>query len=459
MNRIKWLAVVAIVLSMALWLVPSFVRDPLTPFPGYASYDDAHLCTQWHGRLLTQDSQVKEIRLLTPMNVLLSYAGCSLAALRWLGIFSSLAAALGVWLLLQRTMLPLRTRILAMALFGVSSLTMYLAAVPSSTTFVVGLSILAAGLAVQDSPYPRLLAALVAVPVAMSGPVPALNLAIILAGLSLWQQRARAALAYALWTVATGALVWWQITLAASFGWTLPVFGVLAEFGARPGVGIMEWLIAMIGIGIVWQTSTKRNALMFIAATVYASISSAATALAAPLWSALGAIAIVSLYERHWRYSFLRTLSLFAVGCGLLLSVLAVTSAIITAPPSPQIVEGIRSLAPDRTVLTYPAVADWVKWWSGAAVLYDDHPLTQKESVEHEVVLAQLWEERDLKNATRTMDSLGVDAVVVTQEMRKGLVWSADEEGLLFLLERSEMFKKVFSNDEIQVYYRIGSVQ
>jgi len=48
--------------------------------------------------------------------------------------------------------------------------------------------------------------------------------------------------------------------------------------------------------------------------------------------------------------------------------------------------------------------------------------------------------------------SYNIRYIWITPEMRSGLVWNKDDEGLLFLLKNSETFKKVYSTYGYEIW-------
>ena len=453
MNKFTRFLLVVIVASMALWSVPALVRDSSALLPWTASYDDLHLSRAWHGTLVVQDAQSGQPRLLGLLHGVVGTLGGTVLVLRIVGLLGGIAACVGLWLVLRKSTLPLRTCLLAVVLFGASGAAITLFGVPSSSGFAVGVAMLALGLVVQESFVSSIAGVVLGSAVAIGGPVPALHMALMGTAALVLQRRYRWALAFLLVPFGAGLLVWWPLVtrVLPDAWWSLPVFGALAEFGARPGIGVMEWLLGVIGAGVLWTRSHKRLALIVAALVVYTSTSVHALAFGAPLWSVLAAIAIMHLYEREWRYPELKTLAMFAVGCGVLLSLLTVITTSIAAPPRAALVEGLGMLTPDDVVLTQPSIADWVVAWSSARVVYDDHGSSQERRARDQT-LASLWYGRDVRNATIVLDALGVDTILVTRAMRQGGVWTRDEEGFLFLLENSEMFKKRFSNGEVEVW-------
>ena len=42
------------------------------------------------------------------------------------------------------------------------------------------------------------------------------------------------------------------------------------------------------------------------------------------------------------------------------------------------------------------------------------------------------------------IQELNIDYIIITDEMKYGLVWTEDEQGMLFLLRNNETFKKIY---------------
>lgn len=428
---------IAFVVGVLIWSIPGFLRAQEVPVAWSASYDDAVL-------VRSGNAQNPVYPLLTPFE--------TLSSMRFAAVIAGVAALSGLYLVLRRLNFDVGTIAVALGLFAVSTLSLFLFTVPTALTFAVASALLAAGCVLSDRRWERGIGLLLTGVAASMGVVPSLHVLVITVGLALWRRRYwQAALQGGV--VVAAAMTWWMAAAVPASFWTFPLAGVLTEFGSRPGVGVMEWIIAAIGAGWLWRCRSKPAAVCWSLVFVYASMSVPGAAFAVGLWPALGAIALVGLFNKEWRFDMLKSLSIIAVCCGLLFSLLSMTMAIRHAPPTPTLMAGIATLHGDDRVLTHPDVAAWVRFGSSASVVFGPH-LSAEEEAARDAFLASVWYNRDLANVTRALDAAGVTAVVVTRDMRAGQVWWREEEGLLFLLDNSEKFRKEFANSEMEIYRR-----
>lgn len=63
----------------------------------------------------------------------------------------------------------------------------------------------------------------------------------------------------------------------------------------------------------------------------------------------------------------------------------------------------------------------------------------------------KLYYSREIDETLNAAKELGIKYIIVTNEMKEGLVWKFDEEGLLFLLRNKEVFKVKKINDEVNL--------
>jgi hypothetical protein len=424
MNRY---ALLAIVIGLLLWLVPSMMRDPSIPFPGPAAYVEAYDATHWQGSLMSDG------HITSSMAAIVSYSRMPpLLALKVLALIAGVAGGLGLWLLLRRMQMPTLTALVALALYAVSSLSLSLFAVPSGLGFAVGCAMLAAGLLANRSLPIAVLGAPAAVLAALVSPVACLCTLVMCCGLLLWLRSWWRAVVMAAALVATALLAWHQLPLPV-FDWVTPVIGVLAELGKPPGLAAMEWLIAVIGMGVLWASAGIPLFLLI----AFASITTTGAAFALPLWVSLGAVAIIALYQRQWRVPLMRWDALLFVVLAILLATFIVASSLVNDEPIVPLVNGLTHVQATDQVLTHDTLIPYVRYFSNASVIAGNDTI---------------WYSRDITNTTIELSSLGIDTLVITKQMREGQVWHTEDEGLLFLLDNSQMFTKRYADDDLEIW-------
>lgn len=416
-----------LLVGLLIWLVPAFMRDSAVPFSGTESYEAANDAAHWQGGL------VVEGRVVSSMSAIAALSGLPvIIALRVLGLLAGIAGGVGLWLMLRRLQFPHVTALLALALFALSSLSLSLFAMPSSLGFAVGFAMLAAGLLLQPSLLLGALGMLAAIVAALASPVAFLHTAAMCCGILIWQRKGWRALVVASVLVVV-ALITWQQAPRLQFDWVVPVIGVLAELGKPPGLGTMEWVLAVIGVAGMWAGT----GVVILVALAYASCTTVGAAFALPLWVSLGAIEIIRLYQRQWRVPLMRWDVLLFVTLAILLATFIVGSIIVNNEPTPLFKEGMDHIAATDTVLVHAQIVPYVRYWSDARIVVGSDAV---------------WYGREIHNASAALNAQGVDLIIITRQMREGRVWNREEEGLLFLLENSEMFKRGFANDEIEIW-------
>jgi hypothetical protein len=249
------------------------------------------------------------------------------------------------------------------------------------------------------------------------------------------------------------------ITEQPVFARPVPVVQAVSDFGSSAGgLSSFAWLLAFIGLALLWHL--KRQ---YYAAMIFTTASLAA-ALVLPsglvvshvLVSFLSGIALAFFASRQWSFADIRMLTLLVLICGLLFSTLAHTVDLAKGPPHADVQRAAAALQdklPDTAIiLSHPHNGFWLAWWSGKEVYLDDW-LAQTPHVNDRWSVAEaIWYAQDITQARSLLYKNKIDALVITQEMREGLVWDRPEQGLLFLLRNNETFKNIYRSDSVDIW-------
>lgn len=231
---------------------------------------------------------------------------------------------------------------------------------------------------------------------------------------------------------------------------------LIADFGNPFGFSIFALLLAALGFVLVWAHKRQHPILYGIAllTLALAAFFPGAAAYAAVVVAGLAGIAFGTLARMRWRLGEIKTLTVFVLVCGLLFSTLAVTFDVARGMPSAEFVEAAGWLReqPPGTVLSHPANGHWVTFFARKPILLDDAQEAVPDAEARRADLALVFSTVEPEVARRVLTTYGVRYVLVTREMRQGLVWEHPEQGLLFLLENSETFKKRFHDDIVDIW-------
>lgn len=220
----------------------------------------------------------------------------------------------------------------------------------------------------------------------------------------------------------------------------------LVELGGLNAYGLFTLIASVVGLATLWENKARNYYItLAVLALIVLSFFFPTLMLFGSLAVAVAAgIGIARLRRQKWTYPLIRTLTLVLFLCGALFAAISAIFLIADSPPDAGLASGlseVRFAMPQGNILTHPSYAPWVEHWTGQPVpqLPDD-------------IYESLWTSRNLESTTRTLDQYAITSIIITPEMKQGLVWSGDEEGLLFLLSHSTKFKRVPSASTVEVW-------
>lgn len=216
-----------------------------------------------------------------------------------------------------------------------------------------------------------------------------------------------------------------------------------AELGGS-GFSFLFATLALFESAATWAEGKQRRvAALFLLLFLLSFISGdarLAVGLTAPL---LIARFVTRLLRRRWAVVQARDVTLLLLGCLLLFAALSTLAAIVLRDPGDPLAGALAVIDEPGRILAPPGFAAAVSSLSGHEAV---------GCPERCVELDRIYRERSLVPATDLLAEEGIVFIVVTEEMRRGLVWQRDEEGLLFLLAHSDRFSLVAEEDGVELW-------
>jgi hypothetical protein len=221
-----------------------------------------------------------------------------------------------------------------------------------------------------------------------------------------------------------------------------------SDLGGIFGVGTFTAILMLISAIILWP---KKEYLLFslttsflVAAVVYPSL----LPFVLPISSILAGYSLSHLFKRKWELKSLRTLTLFVIFLGLLFSAISYSTTHSKDTPSQELMNAISSVEPG-TILTAKEYANWASLKHQALL----HPLVPQQKIEEQQNDANaILFSNDLEKTKQLLKKHQVDYVLITPEMKKGLVWDEENFGLAFIVNNNETFKRIQTDNSIELY-------
>ena len=70
----------------------------------------------------------------------------------------------------------------------------------------------------------------------------------------------------------------------------------------------------------------------------------------------------------------------------------------------------------------------------------------------------EIFYSRNLKNTKSLLEKYNINYIWIDNEMKNGLVWEKEQQGLLFLFRNNETFKNIYNNQGIEIWEIIKEV-
>ncbi|MCX6711201.1 MAG: hypothetical protein NTZ02_03890, partial [Candidatus Woesearchaeota archaeon] len=232
---------------------------------------------------------------------------------------------------------------------------------------------------------------------------------------------------------------------AISFGKSLS--SIVLELGAISGIGIFELIIAGMGLIYVWGSKDRNYLPISMTALLLLLFAFGMNVLVYLAFACafLSSEAIYFLYERKWSVPILRNASLVLIFCGLLFSGLTFMGRAVKMEPDSGIVDAFSWLSNNYSggnVLSVPKNGFYIEYF-GMKAFSDDHFEYAPNLKQRLNASQQVFYSRDLDKTMAELAKNNITYIVITPEMKNGLVWRKEQEGLLFLLRNNETFKNV----------------
>jgi hypothetical protein len=266
--------------------------------------------------------------------------------------------------------------------------------------------------------------------------------------------------------VLSTSLIWMLVT-HASLRNSVPALALqpLSEYfsnlGGLYGFGAFSMLLALVGLLFVWQNE-RRSISIYVMAMCIALLTLPDIKLSIYLTffvALLGGIGFIRLYRMKWQLKEIKFLSLLLLACGLLFSGTLSIGSLASSGPNEQLVASLQWLhgMDTKVVFTHHTRAAWVQAIAGKKVLLDEHDRYDLQSRLTYNDSQTLFYSRNLQKTKSLFNSYNITHILIDSKMRHGLVWNKEEEGLLFLFRNNETFKKIYDEEEVEIWLILSS--
>lgn len=237
----------------------------------------------------------------------------------------------------------------------------------------------------------------------------------------------------------------------------------ISGLGAKIGFSIFSAILAVIGVFYSWKSKRKFYPLYIaLAFLVFSSVYVGAEAnlytnFLVVFFAALGLRKIKAV---QWSFMSVRDLSFIVIACGLLFTTISYIDRFPSSYPDTGMVNGLSWLKENSEenslILSHPSRGFWIESIAQRPALADSFV----ESIRNYRIKQQdtngIFYGVDLDDTMALLGKYGVKYILVDSEMRNGLVWSKEKEGLLYLFRNNKTFERVYTLNDTEIWRVYG---
>ncbi|MEA3430720.1 MAG: hypothetical protein U9R08_05585 [Nanoarchaeota archaeon] len=229
----------------------------------------------------------------------------------------------------------------------------------------------------------------------------------------------------------------------------------ITDLGGMIGFGVFNVLLAIIGFLLTWNFKRQHYTLYLIILILFLSVKFLGTMTNVYLnfiFAYLACLAFSKLLNRRWDSDIIKYLTIFVLISGLLFSGLSYLDRVANAGPNKELVDGLLWLRNNSNtediVLSHYSRGFWIEYYSDRTVVADSYTINI-DALNHSDVI--FWS-RNLETTKKYLTKYGIDYIFIDSDMKQGLVWSKEEQGLLFLFKNKETFEKVYDLGGVEIW-------
>ncbi|MBN1644727.1 hypothetical protein JW851_01635 [Candidatus Woesearchaeota archaeon] len=230
--------------------------------------------------------------------------------------------------------------------------------------------------------------------------------------------------------------------------------GFISDLGSIYGFSIVSLLLSVTGLFFIWRYKKKlyKIYLLMLVLLLFSFANKSLFIYSNIIVSILAGSAYYVLYVKKWSLKKLRNFVLLILFCCFLFSALSHAIVLSELPPNNDLVECLewsRENTPKSSrFFAHKGDGFFIEFWAERSVLLNDFFETDKNRHEYNI----LWNSFDLRETQLLLEKNRIDYILIHGDLFQGQIWNKKYQGLHFLLNNAETFKRRYHNNYCEIW-------
>jgi len=232
----------------------------------------------------------------------------------------------------------------------------------------------------------------------------------------------------------------------------------ISDIGALAGIGIFNILLAFIGFSLIWR---KKKEYIFIFLPLLVMLISLFYLRTVVIYlsfvlAVFAGYAFTRIKNMDWEIKIIKRLTILLIICGLAFSTISYLNRVSNMQPDKEVIKSLDWLKhysePNEIVFSHYSKGFWINAVAERPVVINkmfEYFPNAKEKFNDSL---EIFYSRNLKNTKSLLEKYNIKYIWIDNEMKQGLIWEKEQQGLLFLFRNNETFNNIYNNQGIEIW-------
>ena len=231
---------------------------------------------------------------------------------------------------------------------------------------------------------------------------------------------------------------------------------LISDFGSS-GLSLFTLILSIFGLSLLWEQKYKNISiyLLILFLLVMMNFSINVILYLSFFISLIAALGAMKILTTDWKTKKIRNAIFYILLIGILFSFLTFFNNFYDQNPNQAIMESFDflddELNDDDVIFSHYSRGHWISYFSESKNFMDSNFAFAPDANKRFIDAEEFFYPRELEKAEGMIEEYSLDYIWLDKDLKDEL-WDEDEEGLQFLLEYSNKFKKIYSQNDIEIW-------